>query len=325
MAATHVIDRLRQLLAKAGDDGVATAVSCADAGPVPAQLVATGTDLALVRFAASGPARAVTELQLSVNIDGRPRNFRPPTWTWTRGELTIHLPDRLRVAQRRATARIAAPTTAEVLMAVGDNIRRRPIIDFAGAGLGVAVLPGDPHWSPGTPVERLRFALPIGEPILTSGTVKHTREVEVDGTPRQVVGIELGALSPGDGARLAAWVRGNSGPRARERRVLAGCRLSEATLRHDDRERHVLHLTPTTVDVALDEADDRVVEGQRWEAELWIEEERVAAGVLAVVSVQRHRGRPVRASLSWATLPGVDRRRLTRLLEPTAPAAATGK
>lgn len=310
----HVTTRLLSLLADAGPGGVAAEVTIDDAPPRAARLAAADAERALLRFDGAVPARPDREMRVLVSIDGRPRAFRPAAWSFVGHTATIDLPARLRVAQRRGTARVAAHGEAEVLLVAGDDLRRRPIVDLAGNGLGVAVRPGDRPLAPGTAVERLRFALPIGDPIVTSGTVKHTRVVTIAGVEREVLGIELSGLGVADAARLSAWVRGQAGPRARERRVLAEFGVGGARVHHDDRQRRVLHLTPGSVDVALDEADERVVEGRRWDAELWIEADHIATGILEVVAVQRHRGRPVRATLSWASLPASDRRRLVRLL-----------
>lgn len=322
----HFISELRRKLADADPRGVAIEAFVDDDSPRPGRLFSLSDDRARLIFDEGEPVAPQRQLRVSVRVDDRPRAFRSASWTLRDHGLDIDLPGRLRLAQRRASARVDAPTRADVLLSCADRVVRRGIVDLAGTGLGVALEPGDGCFKAGTAIERLRFTLPLGTPIITAGVVKHVRMRDELDPPRLVAGIELVDLDPADARRLDAWVRGQSGPRAKERRALASRGVERAMVRTIGREHLVLRLAPGTLEIALDEGDAELAEGRRLDAvELWVNGDCVATGPMDVVRVQSHRGRLVRAILSWSILPLADRRRIQRLFDEAPTRALAGK
>ncbi|MBM4364866.1 MAG: PilZ domain-containing protein [Deltaproteobacteria bacterium] len=322
----HFISELRRRLAEADAGGVAVEAFVDDDHPRPGHLFFLSEDQARLVFDGGQSVTPRRQLRVSLQVDERPRAFRSAAWSPGEQGLDIDLPGRLRLAQRRGSARVDAPTRAEVLLSCGERVLRRAIVDLAGTGLGVALEASDGSFSAGTTIDRLRFALPLGTPIITAGRVKHVRLRDDLDPPRLVAGIELVDIDPADARRLDAWVRGQSGPRARERRALKSRGVERATLHVIGRDHVVLRLAPGTLEISLDEGDIELVEGRRLDAvELRVNGECIATGPMEVVRVQSHRGRLVRAVLSWSMLPLADRRRIQRLFDEAPTRALAGK
>ncbi|MBM4389859.1 MAG: PilZ domain-containing protein [Deltaproteobacteria bacterium] len=322
----HFISELRRKLSEADARGVAVEAFVDDDHPRPGRLFFLSEHRARLVFDEGRPLTPSRHLRVSLQVDERPRSFRSAAWAPREQGLDIELPGRLRLAQRRATARVDAPARAEVLLSCGERVVRRAIVDLAGTGLGVALETSDDCFAAGTTIDRLRFTLPLGSPITTAGLVKHVRLRPGLAPPALVAGIELLDLHPLDARRLDAWVRGQSGPRAKERRALKSRGVEQATVRAMSRDHVVLRLAPGTLEISLDDADIELIEGRRLEAvELWVNGECIATGPMEVVRVQSHRGKLVRALLSWSILPLADRRRIKRLFDDAPARALAGK
>ena len=227
-----------------------------------------------------------------------------------------------RATQRRSTSRINPNEGAFALLTLGDAVARRSVVDIAGSGIGLLLQPGD-AMQPDEIIERVRFVLPIGAPLVSTAIVRHVREVA---GPARVAGIELAGLATTDQRRLEAWVRGQSGPRAKERRSFtAAGPVSVAFTTQDGRvrERPVMMLHTEGCELGLERADADLAEGTSLvQLLVHFDGQLVLTTTAEVRELLRHRGRPVRALISFSTLEQPARRRLSRLLATAGAVAA---
>lgn len=226
-----------------------------------------------------------------------------------------------RAVQRRSTARIGADNAAFTLLVLGDDVVRRPLVDIAGNGIGVLLDEND-RLESGTQIERLRFVLPIGAPLLSTAIVRHVRQ-----TPEGLVaGLDLVGLPAADQRRLEAWVRGQSGYRAKERRSFSAAGPVSVQFATPDgrvRERPVMLLHPDGCEVGLERSDVDICEGAGLgQLVVQIDGSIVLNTPGEVRELLSHRGRPLRALVAFTALDAAARRRLSRLLAAAGAAAA---
>lgn len=236
----------------------------------------------------------------------------------------MHPPTLGRAAQRRSTSRISPDQGAYALLTLGDLVVRRSIVDIAGNGIGL-LLEADDELPVGQNVEKIRFILPIGAPLVSCGVVRHLRPGTAASSQR-TAGVELGGLSIADQRRLEAWVRGQSGPRARERRTFSAAGPVSVAFTTADgrvRERAVMMLNTDGCELGLERTDADLEEGITLvHLVVYFDGQPILSTPAEVRELLRHRGRPVRALIGFTALELAARRRLSRLLAAAGAAAA---
>lgn len=229
-----------------------------------------------------------------------------------------------RAPQRRSTSRISPDQGAYALLTLGELVARRTIVDIAGNGIGLLLEAGD-ELAAGETIEKIRFILPIGAPLVSSGVVRHLRLGSAT-PPSRIAGIELGGLSIADQRRLDAWVRGQSGPRARERRSFSAAGPVSVAFTTTDgrvRERTVMMLNTDGCELGLERADADLQEGNSLvQLVVYFDGQPILTTSAEVRELLRHRGRPVRALIGFTALELAARRRLSRLLATAGAVAA---
>jgi len=311
---------LERMLQLAGEKGAAVEIVVPPTLRVPARVVGhEGRTLRVEVLApgtpeelpASGGVRAV------VHVEGKAWELEADVVRGPEG-VELREPRRIRQAQRRASARIPAAAGSTVLFASGELVLRRPIVDLASSGLGVAFTGEPAEPAPGTALSQLRFSLPLGGPIVAAAVVRHIRARASDGV--RVAGLDLMGLREEDARRLDAWVRGQTRTRKREDATRAQDLFasSNAVLHGPngrERTRAVVDVHPRGLTLGLVEADKDLAPGARLRrVELWHEGVFVIGAEAEVGPVVRHRARPLHAQLTWQGARPEDVARLTRLL-----------
>ena len=246
---------------------------------------------------------APAALRATVYIEGRAWAFDADAVPSPSG-LLVQNARRLRSAQRRVSARIAAPPGATVLFAHGDRVLRRPLVDLGATGLGV-VFTGEPEEpTAGAALGQLRFSLPLGAAIVATAVVRHVRERG----GRKVAGRDLIGLADADARRLDAWVRGQTRTRKRDAatRALELFAAAKAVIVDGSggiRPRAVLDVSGHGVVVRLTPEDRALDDGHTLRRlELWHHGELLVAGTGELTQVVRHRTRPMQAHAVWKGL-----------------------
>ncbi|GDX81691.1 hypothetical protein LBMAG42_35020 [Deltaproteobacteria bacterium] len=202
------------------------------------------------------------------------------------------------------------------MFAVGEGVRRRNLVDGTGDGIGLLLTDADDDLATNAVLEPIRFTLPLGRPIVTSGIVRHRRHVELDGAVHEVAGVHLVGTPDADRRRLEAWIRlANRPPPA-----APGCTLRslyDTVLRFETkvgaRDRTVLRASALGLDVALDAGDADLATNDVFAASVNFDGEPIATGEAVITEIVRYRGLPVRMLLSWARLSPEERRRLSQM------------